>query len=122
MTSFSLARSIRGHRLTARAAKILDPLPPQMTTEVRRALEDFVEAAINLDTGSAPPLRADLHDDGSVLIEWTFTDRRFGLSFEEEEGESGWYFVFSREPSTRYEAGTMDQLDMPRMVKLTLNP
>jgi len=32
-------------------------------------------------------------EDGSTLIEWVSKDYRFGISFEEILGESGWFFV-----------------------------
>lgn len=122
LATFQPRHSIRSHPITTHAAHALESLRDPRTANVKRMLEDFLDAIAHEDTTDAPELRFALPDDGSILLEWTFKDRRFGMSFEENEGESGWYFVFSREPSSRCEAGTMDQLDMKRMAKLSLNP
>ena len=122
LATFQPTHSIRSHPITANAACAIESLHDRRTVNVKRMLEDFLDAIAQEDTSAAPELRFSLPDDGSILLEWTFKDRRFGMSFEEDEGESGWYFVFSREPSTRCEAGTMDQLDMKRLAKLSLNP
>jgi hypothetical protein len=112
-------RSIALHPLTRSVASQLDRLPPGQAEAARRHLTDILEEVNRQDVRVVRPLRLAILDDGSALVEWTFPDRRFGFSFEREPGESGWYFVYSSGSSERYESGTMDQLDIQRMVKLT---
>lgn len=69
---------------------------------------------------SLPPLRLSELEDGSVLLEWTFKDRRLGFTFEPDPNDSGWYYVFSRGQSERYESGTMDQLEIERLISKAL--
>lgn len=71
---------------------------------------------------SLPPLGLAELDDGSVLLEWTFKDRRLGFTFETDPNDSGWYYVFSRGRSEHYESGTMDQLEIERLVSKALKP
>lgn len=33
------------------------------------------------------------HDDGSLSIEWISKDVRWGLTFEKDLSESGWYYI-----------------------------
>ena len=86
--------------------------------QVLALLDELADAAWQADVESNAPLRASVLDDGALLIEWTLSDRRLGFSFESNPEESGWYFVFSKGSSERCEAGTMNQLDVPRLVRL----
>lgn len=43
--------------------------------------------------GSLPPLRININEDGSVLIEWIFRDFRVAFSIETDRSESNWYLV-----------------------------
>ena len=43
--------------------------------------------------GSLPPLRININEDGSVLIEWIFSDFRIGFSIEKDRSQSNWYLV-----------------------------
>ncbi len=65
---------------------------------------------------AVPTLRAMEADDGSVLVEWTLEDRRLGFTIEPEVKDSGWYFVLSNASSQRFEAGSLDQLELVRLV------
>ncbi|MBM4260079.1 MAG: hypothetical protein FJ145_01405 [Deltaproteobacteria bacterium] len=97
----------------------LDPLTRNPETYVNRAEKKFsvflTELARYIPAdNSFPPLRLAALDDGSVLLEWTFKDRRLGFTFEADPNDYGWYYVFSRGQSERYESGTMDQLEIER--------
>jgi AbrB family looped-hinge helix DNA binding protein len=83
--------------------------------------EAFVRAVDGYDVAGAPKLRLTEADDGALLVEWTLPDRRLGFSIEEKPEESGWYFVLSNDASGLYEAGTMDQLEMERLVSLMVS-
>lgn len=87
-----------------------------------RLLEQFASIASASDIrGECPPLRVLDSPDGAVLVEWTFRDRRLGFTFEPRPEESGWYFVFSAGSSQRYESGTLDQLDLRRLMRAMLS-
>lgn len=45
------------------------------------------------DLSAAPSMTPTLLEDGSLVVEWIFDDRRLGLSFDPMSGESGWFFV-----------------------------
>lgn len=82
-------------------------------------VDHFLRAVIveDVDLHTVRTLRAIDANDGSVLIEWTFEDRRLGFTIEPEVKDSGWYFVLSNASSQRFEAGSLDQLELPRLVK-----
>jgi hypothetical protein len=48
------------------------------------------------DLSYLPPFRAFSVDDGSLLIEWTFTAFRVGFSIEIDPKDSGWYLVTNK--------------------------
>jgi len=43
--------------------------------------------------GSLPPLRININEDDSVLVEWIFRDFRIGFSIETDRSQSNWYLV-----------------------------
>jgi hypothetical protein len=68
------------------------------TIPVCRALAFLRELATELATHPAlpddvRPLHCSVVEEGPVLLEWIFCDRRLGFSFEAYPKESGWYFV-----------------------------
>jgi hypothetical protein len=92
----------------------------RMRDAINAILDEFTRR-LPLDV-ITPPLRLVFLEDSSCLLEWTFKDRRLGFSFEVNPKESGWYFVYSNNSSQRYESGTMDQLEMSRLIRMTLKP
>lgn len=48
---------------------------------------------LGADLSHLPPLQAFNVDDGSILIEWIFSDFRIGFSIEPNSEDSGWYLV-----------------------------
>ena len=85
-------------------------------------LTQFAILVPKTEPSKFPPLRLAALEDSSYLVEWTFKDRRLGFSFEPDPKESGWYYVYSSGSSERYESGTMDQLEMRRLIEMTLRP
>lgn len=116
-----LARFLQS-TLTRPVYKQLVDLP----IDTRRAIQDILaqleSTAFYADTMKLPPLRLALLEDSSYLLEWTFEDRRLGFTFEANPKDSGWYYVYSSDSSERYESGTMDQLEMSRLIGLMLKP
>ena len=103
---------------TSSAASVAQSLSRPDLNQVRVLLDELADAAWQANVEPTTPLRASVLDNGTLLIEWTLPDRRLGFSFESNPEESGWYFVFSKGSSERYEAGSMDQLDVPRLLRL----
>jgi hypothetical protein len=89
-----------------------------LLAEITASLGDFL-APLNPAAESWPIRLAPL-DDQSALLEWIRADRRLGFLLSDEQGEAGWFFVYSNGCSERYEAGTMDQLDLNRMVRMMI--
>lgn len=110
------------HPITKPAyAKLRQLSVPSSTRDAISAILDQFTKALPLSV-AAPPLRLVLLEDSSYLLEWTFKDRRLGFLFEVDPKDSGWYFVYSNDSSERYESGTMDQLEMSRLIRKTLKP
>ena len=61
---------------------------------VQRAITSFQRFGVDL--GHLPPLGAFNVDDGSVLIEWIFSDFRIGFNVEPDPDDSGWYLVSNK--------------------------
>jgi len=49
------------------------------------------------DIGYLPPLDAFVVDDGSILIEWIYSNFRLGFNIETNPRDSGWYLVSNRQ-------------------------
>jgi hypothetical protein len=52
--------------------------------------------AAGRDLSVIPPVRPSVDTSGSLTLEWTSPDFRFGFTFERIAGESGWYFATSK--------------------------
>ena len=111
----------RSHPTTRQAAEFIQKLSSTRRKIAEDVLEQLCAVVAALPPTGLPPLSAAFLEDGSVLLEWTFPDRRLGFTLEPEAEASGWYFVFSNGSTERYEAGTMDQLEMPRLVAAMLS-
>lgn len=61
--------------------------------DARRTLCDFATALDAYDLSDAPVMMANMLEDGALVVEWAFRDRRLGFSFDPDEKESGWFFV-----------------------------
>ena len=108
------------HPLTSSAYDQLTEIPTPTKEAIQSILNQFTTFVLYTVTAGLPPLRLVLLEDSSYLLEWIFEDRRLGFSFETDPKDSGWYFVFSAASSERYESGTMDQLEMGRLVNMML--
>ena len=70
------------------------------------------------DLSTAPALEVIDAEDGSVLIEWHLVDRRLGFNVEPREGESGWYYAFSKDSEGQCGSGLLTSLDMKTLLHL----
>jgi hypothetical protein len=87
---------------------------------IARILTQFVNFVPQTDSSKFPPLRLATLEDSSYLLEWTFQDRRLGFTFETDPKESGWYFVLLKTSSYQSESGTMDRLEMDRLIRMMI--
>jgi hypothetical protein len=116
------ARKLAAHPLTKLVYEQLADLRAPNTRPILEVLSQFVAALPKPGATKLPALRFMVLEHSSYLLEWTFTDRRLGFSFEADPKDSGWYYVFSSASSERYESGSMDQLEMPRLIEMALKP
>lgn len=110
------------HPVTKFAYQQLDATPTTTRASIQDILKQLARIVPYILALTLPRLRLAVLEDSSYLLEWTFKDRRLGFLFERDPKDSGWYYVYSSGSSERYESGTMDQLDMSRLVKMALKP
>jgi len=110
------------HPLTSPVYDQLAEITTSTKEGIQSLLIKFATSVSSAVTMKLPPLRLAILEDSSYLLEWTFEDRRPGFSFEQNPKDSGWYYVYSSDSSERYESGTMDQLEMIRLIGMTLKP
>jgi hypothetical protein len=108
------------HPLTSSIYNQLTEIPTPTREAIQDVLKKFATSVSYAPTTELPPLRLTVLEDSSYLLEWTFEDRRLGFSFEQNPKDSGWYYVYSSDSSERYESGTMDQLEMSRLIGMML--
>ena len=83
-------------------------------TVIRDTASDYQRSG--RDIAHLPPLRTFVSDDGSVLIEWIFSDFRVGFSLEPDPRESGWYLVSGKNLNSVEASGTATGTDWKRVV------
>lgn len=95
---------------------------PRMNEELSEVLSEFRIAASesSLDLSNAAALEIVDAEDGSVLIEWRFKDRRLGFNIEPDAGQSGWYYAFSRDSGGQCGSGLLSSLDMKMLLRRML--
>jgi len=95
---------------------------PGMVRAAGWVLDELADALVALGVTDAPALRASRPADGSLLMEWTFADRRLGFNIEPVRGESGWYYVFSRESGGESGSGLLSSLDAQALLTKVIVP
>lgn len=108
-------------RVSARSGTLVKAHMNGELAEILRQLR-LAATEIGIDLSSAPPLEIIDAGDGSVLIEWYFADRRLGFNLEPQEGQSGWYFAFSRASGGQCGSGSLASLDMRTLIPLMFTP
>jgi len=71
------------------------------------------------EMSSIPPLRAHVDEDGSVLLEWIFSDFRVGFNIEPNPDDSGWHLVSDKTHNVYTASGQLG--DMNEVITFLLN-
>jgi hypothetical protein len=113
--------------ITARVAVRLGTLPDaRMNQELSEILKQFRLSATEteIDLSGMPALEIVDAEDGSVLIEWHLAGRRLGFNIEPAQGQSGWFYAFSRDSGGQCGSGSLASLDMKALfhTMLTTTP
>jgi len=77
---------IKNPSVVEQAGKILATIQ-RMVLRVRQERSDLTDI---------PPVCAHLSEDGSVLLEWIFSDFRIGFNVEPNPDESGWHLISNK--------------------------
>jgi hypothetical protein len=95
-----------------------------MNVELNEILKQLYLAAsaTGIDLSVAPSLEIVDAEDGSVLIEWNLADRKVGFNIEPQEGQSGWYFAFSRASGGQCGSGSLASLDVKDLLQRMFAP
>jgi hypothetical protein len=115
-TSSSVIDAISS-RVSARSGTLANARMNSELTEILKQLH-LAATETGIDLSLAPPFEIVDADDGSVLIEWHFADRRLGFNIEPQQGQSGWYFAFSRTSGGQCGSGLLASLDMRVLLPL----
>jgi len=106
--------------LTKSAYNQLSGIPDERKQVILAVLNQLVKLLAKSVTKALPPFRLVALEDSSYLLEWTFEDRRLGFTFEADPKESGWYFVLLKGFSYQSESGTMDRLEISRLIRMMI--
>lgn len=99
---------------------------PEVARETRRLLSIVGElvsslAKLGFDMGNLTPLRAWSVEDGSILVEWIFTDFRIGFSIEPDPDDSSWYLVSNQSLGDIGASGYLTNKNVDTLVLWLLN-
>ncbi len=86
---------------------------------IQGAIASFKQFGVDLDY--LPPLQAFNVDDGSVLIEWIFSNFRIGFNIEPNSEDSGWYLVSNENLGEISASGYTSSIDITLIVFWLLN-
>lgn len=73
----------------------------------------------DVDLSRMPPLHAHVDEDGSVLLEWIFSDFRVGFNIEPNPDDSGWHLVSNKTHNEYTASGQLE--DMNKITTIFLN-
>lgn len=91
----------------------------KLLTIIQEMISSFQE--VGFDLCYLPPLRAFNVEDGSVLIEWIFTDFRIGFTVEIDPEESGWYMVSNKKLGEISASGYISNINVEKLILWHLN-
>ena len=66
--------------------------------------------------GTFSPLRINLNEDDSILIEWIFRDFRIGFSLETDRSQSNWYLVSNQNLNQVDLSGLLSSQDIEELL------
>lgn len=89
----SLVRSARRAVRQTDNAEVVERATDLLLT-IQETLEVFQRQELQLS--HFPPLHAVSTDEGSILIEWAFSDFRIGFSVDPDPSDSSWYLVSTK--------------------------
>jgi len=74
---------------------------PVVAEQVRKILSTIQGMILRVEEthsefADIPPVCAHLSEDGSVLLEWIFSDFRIGFNIEPDPNDSGWHLVSNK--------------------------
>ena len=89
----------------------------EVASEARKLLMKLQETTSSLqlmgiDFDYVPILQLFHVDDGSILIEWIFSDFRIGFSIEPNFEESSWYLVSKKNMGGINASGNLENMDI----------
>lgn len=98
----------------------------EVAKEARRLLSIFQEMIASFhqfgfDLGYLPPLQAFNVDDGSILIEWIFSDFRIGFNVEPNPEDSGWYLISNKNLGEISASGYTSNIDIKTLALWLFN-
>jgi hypothetical protein len=109
--AFDVIHSIGDQIIAEEANKLL--------LTIQTTIEKF--QSYRSDLYSLPQLHAFPVDDGSLLIEWIFTDFRIGFSIEPDNNESSWYLVANRKYGDINASGYLADIDTQKIILWLIN-
>jgi len=74
-----------------------------------------------VDLSCIPPLHAHIDEDGSVLLEWIFSDFRIGFNIEPNPDDSGWHLVSNKTLNEYTASGQLADTNMNEIIIRLLN-
>ncbi len=67
------------------------------------------------------PMLMDIEDDGSIFLEWIFTNARVGFTIEENTADSSWFFIRDLETEVQSNSGKLDLSNMTVVITEMIN-
>lgn len=94
------------------ATDLLSSLPTSVASQAGGVLQKLLAEA---------PFSPHIYttESGALMLEWIKPDRRFGVFFEQNPTDSGWFFVSKREAGDHMDCGDLG--DMPASVSRLLS-
>ncbi len=90
-----------------RACELLNSFPEILSLAKR----------LGIDISYLPKIKAFLNtNDGSLLVEWIFSDFRIGFTLETDDLESGWYLVSNSNLGSMNASGDISKVELGGLV------
>lgn len=81
---------------------------------IQEMIELFQRRGFELD--HLPPLHASAGADGSIMVEWAFSDFRIGLSVDPVPDDSSWYLVSSESLGAIAASGYLSGIELQKLL------
>jgi hypothetical protein len=110
-TAWNAVRQAENHKVATEAKDFLS-----MLNEIITLFYD-----LGFEFHHLPPLRGVNVDDGSILLEWIFTEFRVGFSIEPEPFHSSWFLVSTDSLGQISAYGYIPETDAKKLILWLLN-